>query len=631
MCGITGIFTFNEVGRFNLPNLSRATQALEHRGPDNQGLYVDEFVGLGHRRLSIIDLSTDANQPFQSADERYQLIFNGEIYNYRLLRKNLEANGVSFRTESDTEVLLQTLIHKGAEGINDLNGFFAFAFYDKQKQEMLVARDRYGIKPLYFLQDEDRFLFASELKSLLTYGLEKELDAKALYSYLQLNYIPAPFSIIEGIHKLEPGHFLSIRKKEVLKEAYYELPNEDKNPFKGTYEQAQETLKQLLDQAVERRMVADVPLGTFLSGGIDSSIISTIAAKKVEKLHTFSIGYTDNPFFDETQYAEKVAKQIGSEHQVFKLSTHDLYSHLHSLLDHFSEPFADSSALAVYVLSKETRQRVTVALSGDGADELFGGYNKHAALSRLLNPGIKERMVNTLHPLWKSLPKSRNSKIGNLARQLDRFAEASKLDFDEQYWHLASLQTEENASQLLADKLLEQLDFAAFSQWKNQLLSPLQKPGLNNALWLDQQFVLAGDMLPKVDLMSMAHALEVRVPFLDHELVAFANSLPDSFKVGNGLKKRVLQDAYRNELPAALYNRPKHGFEVPLLDWLRKELKPEIENTWLNDDFIVEQDVFQLEGIQQLKKKLFSGDPGDSHAHVWALISFQQWWKNFMI
>jgi asparagine synthase (glutamine-hydrolysing) len=630
MCGITGIFAFNEIGRFNLPNLSLATEALAHRGPDHQNVFVDEFVGLGHRRLSIIDLSNDANQPMSADGGRYQLVFNGEIYNYKALRKELIAGGLSFSTESDTEVLLKLLIHEGQGAIDKLNGFFAFAFYDSSKAELLVARDRYGIKPLYYYQDEDKFIFASELKSILKYGVNKTIDYTSLYTYLQLNYLPAPLSMISGVKKLMPGEIVVVHKKSVQLASYYSLSATFDATFKGSYQEAQVQLKERLTKSVQSRLVSDVPLGSFLSGGVDSSIIASIAQKTHPDLHTYSVGYADNRFFDETEYAEAVAKHIGAKHKVFKLSQSDLYGYLPQMLKQFSEPFADSSALPVYALSQLTRQEVTVALSGDGADELFAGYNKHAAMYRMWHPGVKEKLVNVFGGIWKNLPQSRNNSLGNLSRQLHKFASASGLDVQEQYWLLASLSDTRKATDLLADAPLEQIDFETFDIWKEGALSKMRSKNINDALLTDQQLVLQGDMLTKVDLMSMAHALEVRVPFLDHDVVAFANSLPEAFKLNSKMKKRILQDTFRAELPSKIYNRPKQGFEVPLLRWMQGQLKSDIENKWLAPDYIREQGIFDEEGVARLKKNLFSRSPGDSHAHVWGLICFQEWYEQYI-
>ncbi len=630
MCGITGIFAFNEIGRFNLPNLSLATETLSHRGPDHQNIYIDDFVGLGHRRLSIIDLSSTAHQPMSSENKRYHLVFNGEIFNFKELRQNLTSKGINFTTESDTEVLLQMLINYGPEALSQLNGFFSFAFYDLEKQEILLARDRYGIKPLYYFQDEDRFIFGSEMRAILKFGIEKKVNQNSLFTYLQLNYLPAPLSMVEGVKKLSPGQLINVRKKSVEVKSWYKLEDTFYNQFAGAYDQAIEQLKYLMNQSIDRRLISDVPLGTFLSGGIDSSIISALVAEKTDQLHTFSIGYKGHSYFDETSYANAVAKHIQSHHQVFQLSLEDLYTYLPDMLKQLSEPFADSSALPVFALSKLTKQNVTVALSGDGADELFGGYNKHAALYKMWNPGVKENIAGNLGAIWNQLPQSRNNPFGNKVRQLSKFAETFHLDLKEQNWLLVSLQSARAVTDLLSDNVLERIDFEAFDAWKDSVLSHIDQKSINQALQLDQQMVLPGDMLQKVDVMSMAHGLEVRVPFLDHELVAFANSLPDHYKVNGKMKKRILQDAYRDKLPEKIYNRPKHGFEVPLLNWLQNQLKNDIKNKWLNPDFIESQQIFDVEGTQKLQNKLFSSNPGDSHAHVWALIVFQEWWEQFM-
>lgn len=630
MCGISGIFAFNEIGRVHMVNLASATTALAHRGPDAQGLFNDEFVGLGHRRLSIIDLSTAANQPMEDESGRYVLVYNGEIYNYLEIKKSLQNQGVNFTTSGDTEVLLQVLIHEGQAALPKLNGFFAFAFYDKQEQKLLIARDRVGIKPLYYFQDEDKLIFASELKSMMEFGIQKSLDHTALFTYLQLNYLPAPFSMIEGVKKLMPGQLLVVKKKELSVQQWYQLPHPHTKPWSGTYEEACSKLRELLTQSVHDRLVADVPLGTFLSGGIDSSIISTLAARETSQLHTFSIGYADNAYFDETKYAQLVADKIKSEHTVFSLSTEDLYGYLHQMLNSLSEPFADSSSLPVYALSQLTKQQVTVALSGDGADELFGGYNKHAGIHRLMRKGLKEKAVVSLSKIWDFMPKSRNNPITDRFRQLKRFADTAKLSFAEQYWFLASLSTEEQAARLMHDRSLENLSTERFEDWKQALLADMNTADLNTFLQRDMQLVLQGDMLPKVDLMSMAHALEVRVPFLDYRVIDFAFSLPTHYKVNGTMKKRILQDAFRADLPAELYKRPKHGFEVPLLNWLRKGLWKEITGDWLQPDYLEEQGVFDPEQVTLLLKKLQSNNPEDSHAQVWALIVFQQWWKNYL-
>ncbi|HEY0768767.1 MAG TPA: asparagine synthase C-terminal domain-containing protein, partial [Sphingobacteriaceae bacterium] len=396
---------------------------------------------------------------------------------------------------------------------------------------------------------------------------------------------------------------------------------------KINYDDAKEKLKSLLEESVKRRLVADVPLGAFLSGGIDSSVVTALASKHKPDLHTFSIGFKDEKFFDETEYAKLVAKHFNTRHTVFSLTNDDLYAHVTDILNYIDEPFADSSAINVFILSKETRKYATVALSGDGADELLAGYNKHAAFYRTLHPGLKENAATALLPLLKLLPQSRNGAISNKIRQLVRFGEGTKLSPPERYWRWASFASEEEASQLLNESVGRNFLNDYFTR-KSQLLKDIPvNYCMNDILLADVNVVLPNDMLTKVDLMSMAQGLEVRVPFLDVNVVNFIFSLPADFKINSSLRKRILQDAFRDVLPQELFNRPKKGFEVPLLKWFRKEMKSLITDDLLSKKFIEEQNIFNYVEIEKLKKQLFSNNPGDVHARIWGLIVFQWWWR----
>lgn len=634
MCGITGIFAFNLVGKFNKIHITNATTALAKRGPDFQDTYLDEWVGLGHRRLSIIDTTAAANQPMWDESKRYCIVFNGEIFNFKDLRRELQSHGVSFSTESDTEVLLKIYIHEKENCLNKLNGFFSFCIYDRQDETFFLARDRYGIKPLLYLFDEDKFIFASEMKSILQYGIEKKLDYNSLYIYLQLNYIPAPDTIFNDVKKVMPGNYLRVSRKKLEVQAYYTIPYHHEraknNPV--SYNQAKTDFKRILETSVKRRLVADVPLGSFLSGGMDSSVVTAIAKKHKEDLHTFSIGFPDEKFFDETHYAKLVAKHLNTKHTVFALTNNDLYAHLNSILDYLDEPFADSSAIAVYILSKETRKHATVALSGDGADELLGGYNKHAAFNRIINRGWKENIVASLQPLWQSFPQSRNGTLSNKARQLNRFAEGMKLSSKDRYWQWAGYANKDETLKMLHPDLRINMWLKEFVPRKKNILKDVpDKEDMNDILFTDMNLVLPNDMLTKVDMMSMANGLEVRVPFLDYELVNFVFSLPAEFKINGSIRKRILQDAFRDMLPRQLYNRPKKGFEVPLLKWFRNEMRSLIMDDLLSEKMIVNQGVFDYAEINKLKSQLFSSNPGDIHARIWGLIVFQWWWKKYMI
>jgi asparagine synthase (glutamine-hydrolysing) len=631
MCGITGIFAFNLVGKFNKIHVTQATMSLNRRGPDFQDIYVDEWVGLGHRRLSIIDTSNVSNQPMWDDNGRYCIVFNGEIFNYRDLRSSLIQKGVTFFSQGDTEVLLKLYIAEGAACLSRLNGFFSFCIYDKHEQSFFVARDRFGIKPLLYAFDDDKFIFASEMKSVIQYGIDRSIDYNALFTYLQLNYIPAPSTIFGAVKKLLPGHYVKVSRQRLQLERYYTIPyNRDKADHNSiSYESAKRELSTLLDASVKRRLVADVPVGTFLSGGIDSSIVTGLAAKHKADLHTFSIGFRDEKYFDETNYANLVARHFRTNHTVFSLSNDDLYANVHSILDYMDEPFADSSAIAVYILSKETRKHATVALSGDGADELLAGYNKHAAAYRMLHPGWKEHAVTAMHQVWSMLPTSRNSFSGNLARQLLRFSEGSRLSSRERYWRWAGFAKQEHAKALLSEDKRHLINEGYLSLKDSLVASIPERETINDILFADLNLVLPNDMLTKVDLMSMAASLEVRVPFLDYEVVNFVAGLPDHYKIDRSLRKKVLQDAFREMLPTQLYNRPKKGFEVPLLKWLRREMRSMIQDDLLSQKMIESQGIFEYSEVEKLKLQLFSANPGDVHARIWGLVVFQWWWKKF--
>ena len=629
MCGICGIYSFNGPLEQPAPLINSALEVLKKRGPEFQAHYCRSHVALGHSRLSIIDTSEAANQPFWDEAEENVIIYNGEIYNFRHLRKRLMDKGVSFRTQSDTEVLLKWIIENGPAGIDDLQGFFAFAIFNKKDGSLLIARDRFGIKPLLYHSDGQKLLFASEMKALLRLGIPKVIDYSSLQIYFQLNYIPGPWSIYENVLKLMPGYYMKISDGHIDTKNYYSIPEVPLPEYNGiSYEKANSLLNKKLEAAVVKRLVSDVPLGAFLSGGIDSSIIVALAAKHVDHLKTFSIGFKDEPMFDETHYARSVAKMHKTDHTEFSLTTNDLLDCLYDVLDYTDEPFADSSALAVYILCRETRSKVTVALSGDGADEMFAGYNKHMAEWRARRGGIMAQTLRYLHPGLTLLPKSRHSNLGNRIRQLHRFGKGMTLQPHDRYWQWAAF-TGENYPQQLLLKSTNQDEY--FSR-KNELIKFVTGAGndsMNDVLLNDMHLVLGNDMLTKVDMMSMANSLEIRVPFLDHDLVDFVFSLPENFKIDHASRKKILRDTFRNRLPSELYQRPKQGFEVPLLKWFRSELEENILNKWLSDEFIIEQKIFNPKVINNLKKRLFSSNPADIHAQIWSIIVFQHWYKQY--
>jgi asparagine synthase (glutamine-hydrolysing) len=635
MCGIAGVFALNKEGKNKLNLIAAAVKTLSQRGPDFSDFFKTSDCALAHARLAIIDTSNAANQPFTDESGVYTIVFNGEIFNYKALKQDLIQKGIKFRTESDTEVLLYLFINDGKDCLNKLNGFFSFAIYNKMSKELFMARDRYGIKPFIYTIQKDYFCFASELKALLKFEFPKKINKAVMMQYFHLNYIVGSQSIFQDVFKLPTGHYAILKNNELQINSYYNLPRvNDIATQKLNFDESCHKLYDLLDDAVQLRMIADVPLGAFLSGGIDSSIVTALASKHTKQLNTFSIGFKDEPMFDETAYAQLVAKKFHTNHTVFSLTNNNLYENLHDMLDYLDEPFADSSALNVFILSQQTRKKVTVALSGDGADEMFAGYNKHAAAFAVLNNQYKINSLKHLAPIFKILPQSRNSTYGNLVRQFDKLTSGAKLNDAERYWRWAGFYDNAQLTDLFTPALIEHQDKSEYQSAKASLLSAFSsasKQTMNQILLTDMRMVLAGDMLTKVDSMSMANSLEVRVPFLDYRVVDFAFSLPDSFKINNKNRKVILKEAFKKELPNEIFYRSKKGFEVPLLKWFKTDLKSLITDDLLSEKTIAEQQIFNYKHIQILLKKLFSANPGDAVAKVWALIVFQNWYKKYYL
>ncbi len=620
MCGIAGIIAFNEAGKKKLDKIASVAGLLKHRGPDNQQHCVFEKAAFAHARLSIIDTSAASNQPFMDKNNRYVIVFNGELFNYEELKNELTAKGYSFSTSGDVEVLLNLYIEEKEKCLDRIKGFYAFSVYDLQEEKLFMARDRFGVKPLYYALTNDVLCWSSELRPLQYITGINTINRVSLFTYLQLNYLPGYESMLQNIRRLEPGTYLQLNNNEIQVKKHYSL----QLPVQvATTKSPEEKIKELLTESVKLRLVSDVPVGSFLSGGIDSTIITGIAAQLSPSINTFSLGFKDNVYFDETKYAEIAAKTHKTHHHTFQLSNNDLLSELHNFLEAIDEPFADSSALNVYILSKLTKQHVKVVLSGDGADEIFAGYNKHRAEWMIQNRKGFNRMVALLAPLLKIIPQSRSSALFNKFRQLQRYQAGLKSTVKERYWKWASISSEEETQQLLK---MNGEEYKTFGQFKQNLLQALDDD-FNSFLLTDMQVILPYDMLTKADMMSMAHGLEIRNPFLDHRLVEYAFSLQPSFKINAQEQKLILKKAFKHLLPDELIHRKKHGFEVPLQHWFQNELRADIENKWLNHQFIVEQGIFHPDEIKNIKQQLFSSSPGDAAARVWALIVFNSWWK----
>lgn len=624
MCGIAAIVSFTGKGKEKFPRITQCAQLLRHRGPDHQAYLIDENFAMAHARLSIIDLSAESNQPFVSHDKRFVIVYNGELFNYKALGEELKQKGCSFYTDGDVEVLVNLYKVYGKEGLNKINGFFSFALYDRQQNRFFAARDRYGIKPFYFHKGEDYFACGSELRTLKHITQINALDKTALFAYLQLTYIPEKASILQSIEKLQPGECITIENNNFSRQKYYELKlhsayKEIKDPQKEFYN--------LLESAVEARLVADVPVGSFLSGGIDSSVITAIASQKTKGLQTFSIGFKNNTYFDESAYAEIVAKKYNTQHHTFYLGEDEAAAELDTFFSSIDEPFADSSAFNVFVLCKKTKPHVKVALSGDGADELFAGYNKHRAEWMIRNQWAKTSVFKTASSFGKFFPSSRNSRIANKIRQLQRFAEGASLSPQERYWRWASFYKEENAEELLSLSASERTDFKLL---KNHYINYISVD-YNSILLADLNLVLTSDMLVKVDRMSMAHGLEVRNPFLDYRMVEFAFSLADKEKIDAALQKKIIKESCAHLLPAEILTRKKHGFETPVQQWLRTVLKDKLDKYCLDKEFIETQNIFNYTELEKAVERSLSDHAGETTSVVWSILIFNYWYaKNMM-
>ena len=614
MCGIIGIKFFNtSPEKSDQDWVNEVLTMQQHRGPDFSASTILGKTVLGHNRLAIVDINSRSNQPFYDASKRYCIVYNGEIYNYPELKNDLLAKGYVFATSSDTEVLLYHLIEYGADGINALNGCFAFGFYDSKEDELLLARDHMGINPLLFSVEENSVVFASELWPFSKLAKPRTISESALNHYFRFTYIPAPKTIFNEVQKLLPGHYVQVKGKFMDVVKYWSPENNEK--FNGDYASAKRELKSTLETAIISRLEADVPVGTFLSGGLDSSIVSAVSANFKSSLHTFSVGFLESEYFDESRYANLVAQHIGSQHNSIRLSNDLVVDGFQDVLNSFDEPFGDSSAIAMYFLSQGAKEKLTVCLSGDGADELFAGYNKHRAFVKSNSKGLASKVIKQIPSLGKG---SRSSRFQNRVRQLNNFKRLLTKSGIEKYWFLAAFIEEEQRKKLLKHCL------------NNPPIEHVSVENLNDFLLLDQQFVLPNDMLKKVDLMSMRHSLEVRTPFLDKNVVKFANSLPEQFKLSGGKTKRILKDAFLGDLPNEIFSRGKKGFEVPLELWLKSSWNAIVKEEWFDVNYVSEQNLFDPKYVNELKAEFLGNKGGQLTTLIWCYIVFQSWYSNTM-
>ncbi|MHC1707047.1 MAG: asparagine synthase (glutamine-hydrolyzing) [Bacteroidales bacterium] len=631
MCGLSGIIALKTEGLPFLEKISASLESIIHRGPDHQSIHRGNNFAVCHARLSILDLSAAAHQPFFSRDKRAFLLHNGEIFNYRILRDELQAKGEVFTSQSDTEVIEKCFLTSGVSAFEKLDGFFATVIAEPEKHCWHLARDPYGVKPLYYYSDDKIFAFSSEMQGLLALGIERQPDWDSIFTYFQLNYIPQPWTALKNVRQVRPGHCLRVDTETSTVEEISYYPSHESESFKtNTYREGNElkTFEHLFGESVKKRMIADVPVGAFLSGGLDSTAVVSVAAALHPNLETFSIGFTDDPYYNETRYAEEVARIFKTEHQTLSMKTSDMLDVIPGVLEHCSEPFGDSSAIAVYLLSQKVGEKIKVALSGDGSDELLGGYNKHRAEVLFTKYEAVFRSMSFLKPLSAALPQGRHKRSLNTLRKFNRLLDVNNLSPEERYWHWCSFMPESEVKELVVfEKLL-----TAYAGRKKELLKGLgtNEYELNNLLSTDLRLVLQSDMLVKADRMSMANALEVRSPFLDHELVRFCSSLPVKWKIRGNTSKYILREFLKGKVPDHIIHRKKQGFEVPLHRWLTGELKETYLKELFHEDFIQQQSIFEPRSIRNLLKRLNSGNPGDTAMQVWGLLVFQYWWKKYL-
>ncbi len=597
--------------------------SLIHRGPDQQGVFESKFVSLGATRLKIIDLES-GDQPIVSEDGDTVIVFNGEVYNHAELRRELEKRGHRFRSRTDTEVVLRAFLEWDTASFSRLRGMFSIALWSESQKRLVLARDRMGIKPLYITRQGDDLFFGSELKAILLHPeIDRRLSMAGLDCYLSLNYVPSPWTLVEGIEKLSPGHWLEWQDGAVRCEAYWHLPIGASNH--GTLASAQEELDSLLEQSVREHLISDVPLGVWLSGGIDSStILHYAAAACSSRLRTFSISFRGRSF-DETSYIRQVAANYGTQHDELDLNVDaGLQEAIEEFAYYSDEPSADAGALPVWFLSKLSKKNVTVALSGEGADELFGGYltyraNRLARSFRRL-PSAALQLAAAGIRFW---PVS-DEKI-SFEYKLKRFLEGCRMSPERAHVHWNGTFSDAEKQSVTRAALPGALDRTLAA------MARMSVPGddLANYLWFDQKYYLPDDILVKTDRMSMAHSLEVRPPFLDHRIVEFAAGLPAHFKIRGGQQKFVLKELMKHKLPSSVVHRKKIGFDIPAHEWLRGPLKPLLLET-LEAGVSEHPGLFRRSKIEACVRRHLERRANLGY-HLWGLMTLFLWMKRWRI
>ncbi len=633
MCGITGLIDFRH--RSNSAILEKMNNAMVHRGPDGFDTFLHNSdiaqVGLGHRRLSIIELSELGKQPMHY--KHLTIVFNGEIYNHEEIRKELETLGHQFKSHSDTEVILHSIDQWGIDAVHRFIGMFAFAIYNQIEQTIILARDRAGVKPLFYYLHNDLFLFGSELKSLLQHPLfHKEINNNAIFYYLQYGYVPTPYCIFNNTFKLEPGHFLHFDLKTKIKKTHqywsvYHAYNKPKLTI--DFNEAKIETEKLLQSACNYRMVSDVPVGVFLSGGYDSTAVTALLQKdRTEKLKTFTIGFYDKNL-NEAEYAKQVANYLGTEHTEYYCTEKEALEIVPTLPFYYDEPFADSSAIPTSLVSKIAKQKVTVALSADAGDEIFAGYNRYDYIMKF---GGKIKSIPFV--IRKNLAKVMGAVDADYIPILrNKYLFHNRYEKVKQFLKQAD---DYNMNQVLSKQFLEE-DISEI------LIHPVQKlitafdskelndenySTLNYIMAIDYNTYLVDDILQKVDRATMAHSLEGREPFLDHRIIEWAATLPTDFKYNNGIKKYILREIVHQYVPKEMMERPKMGFAIPIAQWLTVDLKYLVDQ-YFSESYLKSQAIFKIKETQKIIHNFYNGKK-ERAEKIWYLLMFQMWYDKWM-
>ena len=625
MCGICGVVNAGNDSLIDKGILHQMCQTIYHRGPDDDGFYFDQQAGLGMRRLSIIDL-VSGDQPVSNEDETLWVVFNGEIYNYKSLHADFVGKGHRFKTKSDTEVIVHAYEEYGERCPEYFNGMFAFALWDVPRRRLLLARDHVGIKPLYYWIGQDRLIFGSELKSVIAHpGVPREIDLVALDQFLTLEYIPTPRTIFKGVYKLPPGYRLVYQEGNVHIEQYWDIPDKDVPNDEKIIEKM---LVELIDDSVRMQLMSDVPLGAFLSGGIDSStVVASMSESSNSSVKTFSIGF-DDATYNELPYARAIASRFRTDHTEEILEP-DIADLAERLVRHLDEPFGDFSIFPTYLVSEVARKEVKVVLSGDGGDELFGGYDTYVAQQmdryyRYLPASLRQGLIPTL--MGKVPPRPEKKGLINKTK---RFVEGAALPSSLQHTRWMLFMTAEDKSYLYQPDVSACLDGTSTASVLEGHFD--RKTGfdpLAQQQYVDIKTYLVDDILTKVDRMSMAVSLEARVPLLDYRIVELAVNLPPQMKLYRGETKRILKQAMAGRLPHEVLNKPKQGFSIPLKNWLRDPLKPMMMDL-LSPEKIQRRGYFNPECVSRWVSEHMNGTMNHSH-RLWALMVFELWNEQIM-